>query len=65
LENGGLCLGFDNHSFAVNEAAFPVLQTLMKEQPVDLETYPYVLDQIETRKLVIELYNHGALEFTS
>ena len=65
FENGGFCLGFDNHSFGVNEAAFPVLQTLMKEQPVDLATYPNVLDQIETRKLVIELYNHGALEFTS
>ena len=63
--NGGFCLGFDNHSFAIVEDAFPLVQTLMKEQSVDLATYPNILNQLDTNKLIIELYNHLALEFTS
>jgi 50S ribosomal protein L16 3-hydroxylase len=65
FENGGFCLGFDSHSFVMDENAFPVIQTLMKEQPINLSTYPNMLDQLNTRKLLIKLYNHYALEFTS
>ena len=64
FKNGRFCLGFDSHSFAVDETVFPVIQTLMKEQPINLLTYPKVLGEPDTRKLLIELYNHHALEFT-
>ena len=65
FKNGGFCLGFDSHSFAVNETVFPVIQTLMKEQLINLLTYPNMLDQPDIHKLLMELYNHHALEFTS
>ena len=65
LKNGGFCLGFDTHSFAVDKTAFPVIQALMKEQPINLSTYPNMLKQLDIHKLVMELYNHHALEFTS
>ncbi len=65
FESGGFCLGFDSHSFTVSESVFPMIKTLMKEQPINLLTYPNMLDQLDTRKLVMELFNHNALEFIS
>ena len=65
FENGGFCLGFNSHSFAIDEAVFPVVQRLMKEQVICLSTSPDILGHIATRELVFALYNHQALEFTS
>jgi 50S ribosomal protein L16 3-hydroxylase len=65
FENGGFCLGFDTHSFALDETAFPLIQKLMKEQPINLSAFPHMLCQLDIRELVMELYNHQALEFTS
>ena len=65
FESGGFCLGFDSHSFAMDETVFPLIKTLMKEQPVNLSTYPNMLYQLDIHKLVLELYNHHALEFSS
>jgi 50S ribosomal protein L16 3-hydroxylase len=65
FENGRFCLGFDSHSFVMDESTFPVIRSLMKEETINLSTYPMILGQSDTRKLLMELYNHHGLEFTS
>ena len=57
---GGFFLGFDCHSFVLDEKLLPLVQGLMKEEPVNAENSPELLDHIE---FIAELYNHDALEF--
>ena len=61
--SGEFFLGFDCHSFTLNESMFPLVQILMKEQVVSGESYPQLFDHPATVELLLELYNHQALEF--
>lgn len=58
--SGGFLLGFDHHSFTLDERLFPLMQSLMKEQSLSTANCPDLLDHLD---FALELYNHEALEF--
>ncbi|MBL4614041.1 MAG: cupin domain-containing protein [Magnetovibrio sp.] len=57
---GEFHLGFDCHSFALDEGRFTVVQALVKEQAVNAQNLPALMHHLE---FLHELYNHEALEF--
>lgn len=56
---GTFNLGFDAHSLVLDEALFPLVQTIMKERPLDGSGIKSAADL----DLVLDLFNHHALEF--
>jgi len=62
--SGKFCLGFDQQSYVIAEHLRPVVQKLMKEEAVDLKTLLQMFDQTGGLGLLLELYNHQALEFS-
>ncbi len=61
--SGAFCLGFDSHSFILDEELFPLIQKFMKEETVSATNYPELLDHPDALELLRTLYNHQALEF--
>jgi len=59
---GSFQLGFDNQNFALHEGLLPVIQEFMKEEAVNLKNMPGLFDQSSTFELLLDLYNHQALE---
>jgi 50S ribosomal protein L16 3-hydroxylase len=60
---GVFTLGFDGHSFVLDEHAFDIIQALMKEQPVNGANTRALLTSPTSVQLLCALYNHEALEF--
>jgi 50S ribosomal protein L16 3-hydroxylase len=60
--SGSLQLGFDNQNFALHEGLLPIVQEFMKEAAVNLKNTPGLFDQSATFELLLDLYNHQALE---
>lgn len=58
--SGGFMLGFDHHSFKLDENQFPLVQSLMKEHTIDLTNCPALTAHLT---FALELYNHEALDF--
>lgn len=58
--NNRYSLGFDREIFDIDEAALPVILSLMKEKPITAKETPALLDHLD---LLRKLYNHQALEF--
>ncbi|MBL4692757.1 MAG: hypothetical protein JKY92_05455 [Magnetovibrio sp.] len=56
---GQFNVGFDAHSFILQEPLFPLLQAFMKERSVGIER----IQTAQALKLVVNLFNHHALEF--
>lgn len=63
--DGVVCLGFDRHSFVLDERLLGLVQALMKEQGVDVQSHPELVDHPATLGFVLELYNHEALELSA
>ncbi len=63
--SGQLCLGFDRHSFILDDHLLPLIRHLMREDVVTATADPEVLDLPAALDLLLELYNHQALEFTA
>jgi len=62
---GKFCLGFDRQSFVIAERLRPMIQKLMDEEIVDLKTLHQMFDHADCFGLLLELYNHQALEFSA
>lgn len=60
---GVFTLGFDGHSFVLDDHAFDLIQALMKEQPVNTANTRALLTSPTSAQLLCDLYNHEALEF--
>jgi len=58
------CLGFDRHSFVLDESLFPLIQKLMTAQALNPSDNPELFEHPAALGLLLELYNHQALEFT-
>lgn len=61
--DGAFYLGFDNHSFTLNEGLLPLVQGLMQGGAVDAASQPQLLAKPAVVEFLRELYNHQALEF--
>ena len=59
---GSFQLGFDNKNFAFHENLLPVILGFMKEEVVSLKNKPGLLGAPGTLELLLDLYNHQALE---
>ncbi len=55
-------LGFDGQSFAFAQSQLPVIEALMKEQPVSFLNNGEVMDHPATLEFLRTLYNHRGLE---
>lgn len=55
---GDYHLGFDTHSFKFDESLFPLVKSLLKERAVEVS-----VESQTGLKLLLDLYNHQALEF--
>lgn len=62
--SGEFYLGFDRHSFALDEDLLPVAHALMKERAVCSSDHPELFQHCGAYEFLCELYNHEALEFT-
>jgi 50S ribosomal protein L16 3-hydroxylase len=62
MNSGNFQIGFDNQSFALQEAQLSVVQEFMKEEVVNLKNTPSLFDDPATLELLLDLYNHQALE---
>lgn len=60
LPKGSYSLGFDRENFNINDAALAVILSLMKEDAINTNDTPALLDHLD---LLCTLYNHQALEF--
>jgi len=56
-------LGFDAHSFLLDENVFPWIARLMQEDLLSADSAPQLLDEVEVLDLLCDLFNHQALEF--
>jgi len=63
--SGKFCLGFDRQSFVIAEPLRPVIQKLMNEEIVALKTLHQMFDHPDCLELLLELYNHQALELSA
>lgn len=63
FEDGTFTLGFDGHSFSLDEPALALIQALMKERPVNTVNTAALLTAPANARLLCTLYNHEALEF--
>jgi 50S ribosomal protein L16 3-hydroxylase len=57
-------LGFDNKNFTFHEGLLPVFREFMKEEVVNLKNTPGLFSNPATLELLLDLYNHQALELT-
>ena len=62
MNSGSFQLGFDNRNFAFHEGLLPVVEEFMKEQVVNLKNTPGLLGDPSSLVLLLDLYNHQALE---
>jgi 50S ribosomal protein L16 3-hydroxylase len=61
--SGSFQLGFDNQNFVLHKTLIPTIQKFMKEELVNTKNTPSLLDDLVTLDLLLDLYNHQALEF--
>jgi 50S ribosomal protein L16 3-hydroxylase len=60
--SGSFQLGFDNQNFILHEVLLSVVQEFMKEGLVNMKNTPGLFDDPATLELLLDLYNHQALE---
>ncbi len=61
--DGNFLLGFNAQSFDLDEALFDLVHRLMKGDAIDTRSHPEILSHAASIDLLLELYNHQALEF--
>ena len=60
--SGSFQLGFDNKNFTFHEGLLPVVEKFTKEEVVNLKNTPQLFGDPATFELLLDLYNHQALE---
>ena len=61
-KSGSFQLGFDNQNFVLHETLITTIQKFMKGELVNTKNTPSLLDDLVTLELLLDLYNHQALE---
>ena len=60
--SGSSQLGFDNKNFVLHETVTLTIQKFMMEELVNTKNTPGLLDDSVNLKLLLDLYNHEAIE---
>ena len=55
-------LGFDNQNFILQETLIPTIQKFMSEEFVNMKNTPSLLDDSVNLEILLDLYNHQAIE---
>jgi len=62
-DKGKTYLGFEHHSFVIDDILKPIIDGFTNEQKVSASSFPGLFENPKNLEIILELYNHYALEF--